>query len=322
MHQVLPIAAQSQGARFDYFSSAVSDTFCPMSCEAARASRSTFHGSLALNQLNELSLVVIGSSPLDVYRRKSDISRASDAWYLVKFQLEGEALVRQREREAHLRPGDFVLCSTSEPYSLHFQDSYREAVLAVPQHRLRDLVRSPDAYLGRRMSAANPVNGLLGQFVSSLSDRLDSLDPALAQRLEANVLDLLVTALEFGRERRAAAPETASRHLYRARNYIRMHLEDPQLCPDRIAQAEGISKRYLHMLFKQAGGSVSRYIQLQRLEACRNSLERPEMNWLSVSEIAFGWGFNDSSHFNRLFKAEYGLTPKCYRVRQRIIQAG
>jgi AraC-like DNA-binding protein len=314
MHEVLPVSAQPPAARFDYFRSAVSATFCPMSCETAHAGRRDFEGDLALNRLNELSLVVIGSSPLDVYRRRSDISRVADAWYLVKFQLEGEGLVRQREREAHLQPGDFVLCSTSEPYSLHFPATYREAVLAIPQHRLRDLVRSPDAYLGRRMPAADPVNGLLSQFVFSLSERLDSFDPALAKRLEANVLDLLVTALEFGRERHPGVPEIATQHLYRARNFIRLHLEDPQLSPERIAQAEGISKRYLHMLFKQAGASVSSYIRLQRLEACRKSLARPEFNGMSVSEIAFGWGFNDSSHFNRLFKAQFGMTPKCYRV--------
>jgi len=322
MHVVLPLAEQPAAFRFDYFSEVVSRTFCPMHLERPRSQSGPFEASLSLARLDEIAFSVIGSTPIDVHRRRSDISRVSEAWYLVKFQLEGEALICQREREAHLRPGDFVICSTSEPYSLHFPTRYREAVLAVPQHLLRERVRSPEAWLGKRMAADEPVNGLLSQFVISLSDRLDRLDPAVTQRLEANVFDLLVTALQFGPERRPEGEDLAEQHVRRVRSYIHLHLADPQLCPDRIAQAEGISTRYLHMLFRRQGESVSRYVQLQRLEACRRSLERGDPNGMSVTDIAFGWGFNDSSHFNRLFKAAYGVTPKAWRLGARACPQG
>src|SRR4030095_15324908 len=110
------------------------------------------------------------SSPIEVFRRRNHIGRVSDAWYLVKFQLEGDVLARQREREAHLRPGDFVMCSTAEPYSLLFPAHYREAVLAIPQHCLRERLSSPEDWLGRRMACDDPVNGLLSQFVRSMSE--------------------------------------------------------------------------------------------------------------------------------------------------------
>jgi AraC-like DNA-binding protein len=317
MHELLPLDQFPPAARFDRFTAAVTDTFCPMSCERPRGDNTVFDAQLALARLDQVAITVIGSNPIDVYRRREDISRVSDAWYLVKFQLEGEARVRQREREAHLRPGDFVICSTAEPYSLHFPTRYREAVLAIPQERLRARVRSPEAWLGRRMDADEPVNGLLSQFVLSLSQRLDRLDSAITQRLEANVLDLLVTALQFGPERRFDSEDLAEEHLRRVRNYIDMHLADARLCPDRIAHAEGISTRYLHMLFRRQGESVSRYVQHKRLEACRRSLEMPEFEAMSVTDIAFGWGFNDSSHFNRLFKAEFGKTPKAWRLAAR-----
>jgi AraC-like DNA-binding protein len=314
MVNVVPIRAMPAGERFDYFAAAVSDTFCPMSCEIPRADRGCFEADLAWRRLDALSLTVIGSTTLDVARRRSDISRVSEAWYLVKFQLEGEARVRQREREAHLRPGDFVICSTAEPYTLSFPARYREAVLAIPQERLRERVRHPEDWLGQRMAADTPVNGLLSQFVCSLSDRLHQLEPAVTQRVEANVLDLLVTALQFGTGGRASTDDLAGQHLCRARDYIHRHLADPNLSPQQIAHAEGISTRYLHMLFRRLQGeSVSRYIQMKRLEACRRALERVDNRGLSVTDIAFGWGFNDSSHFHRLFKAVYGQTPKAWR---------
>lgn len=317
MYQLLPLDAPTAPARFDRFRSAVSETFCPMAIEPRSAPGAPFEAGIGIARLDRVALTVIGSSPVDVYRRRSDIARVSEAWYLVKFQIEGEALFCQREREAHLRPGDFVICSTSEPYSLHLPGPYREAVLAIPQQRLRERVGVPEEWLGRRMVGAEPVNGLLSQFVLSLTERLDRLDPAITQRLEANVLDLLVTALQFGPERRSEGEDLATEHLRRVRSYIHLHLADSGLCPDRIAQAEGISTRYLHMLFRREGESVSRYVQLQRLEACRRSLERAEFDTMSITDIAFAWGFNDSSHFNRLFKAQFGSTPRAWRLAAR-----
>jgi len=34
---------------------------------------------------------------------------------------------------------------------------------------------------------------------------------------------------------------------------------------------------------------------------------------LTVSEIAFSWGFNSAAHFTRAFRAKYGMAPSEYR---------
>jgi AraC-like DNA-binding protein len=33
----------------------------------------------------------------------------------------------------------------------------------------------------------------------------------------------------------------------------------------------------------------------------------------TVSEIAYGWGFSDMTHFGRRFKAMYDVSPRDYR---------
>lgn len=311
---MMPPALPAQIRNFDQFRNAVSQNFCPMSCETREAA--PFSGQINLARLNSLSLARIGSAPIDVHRTRAHISQIADAYYLVKFQLEGKALVRQRQREAYLEPGDFVVCTTTEPYDLHFPGPYRQAVLSMPRKVLGDLIRSPDTYLGQRMAGDVPANGLLSQFVGSLSECMNNINPALAQRLEANVLDLLVTALEFNgcKESGTSVAERGSQHLYRIRNFINLHLADPDLCPATIAKEEGISVRYLHMLFSEQGTTVSRHIQQQRLDACKRSLERQDMNHLGVADIAYRWGFNDGSHFSRLFKSSYDVAPREYRL--------
>lgn len=305
--------------QFDAWQGAVNDTFSRVTCERAdlvgkELSTVGFDGRLEASRLETMHLAQVQSSPLDVYRRKSHIAEVSDDYYLVKFQLEGKGIFSQCGREATLTPGDFVLASTTEPYELHFPDYYRQAVLAIPHGRLQDQLRDPEQYLGERMASEVGANGLFSQFVVSLLQRIDKMQPELAVRLEANILDLLVTSLSFS----APQPQRLERdsrveHVYRVKNFIYKNLKNPQLTPEMIAQSQGISTRYLHMLFKPEGLSLSRYILLQRLEACKGNLENPDMNSFSATEIAFRWGFNDASHFGRCFKSQYGVSPSQYR---------
>ena len=90
---------------------------------------------------------------------------------------------------------------------------------------------------------------------------------------------------------------------------------DCELVPEKIAQANGISIRYLHSLFHQAGISVSRSLWEHRLKATREDLLDPNMNHMRVSEIAFRRGFNDPSHFSRAFKGRFDISPIGLRKR-------
>jgi AraC-like DNA-binding protein len=316
MYELKTVNQLPAGQRLDYFNQLVSDTFCPMSCEPNRDFPGEFRAEIRLQQLQRVGVAAIKSSPLDVFRRRSEIARAVDANYLVKVQVSGESLIRQRNREAHLQPGDFVMCLSSEPYELHFSDDYSQLVLAVPQPLLEECVRSPEQHLGVRMDSQVGVNGLFSQFVTLLGARMDQLDGVLAQRLEANVLDLLSTTLGHSRETRKQEVldgGVKGEYLQRIKGFIRNHLCDETLTPAAVADHHGISTRYLHMLFVEGGESVSRFIQRLRLEACQSALADDGFNTYTVSEIAYRFGFNDASHFSRAFKNQFGETPASYR---------
>lgn len=300
---------------FEHWHEQVESAFCPMEVKASLQDAS-FDSELHQTALNHIQLARIGSSSVDVFRRKSHISRVSDAFYLVKFQLQGSGVVQQRGREAHLNPGDFVICSTSDPYELHFPDRYRQAVLAVPQPTLTELFSRTDDYLGLRMGNEEPTHSLLSSFVTNLVERIDLLDSSIVQRLEANVLDLLVTSLQATENRESVVATSAEPAvtLLAIKRLINLNLRNPNLTPDFIAQNIGISKRYLHMLFKKEGVSVSRYVQQQRLKGCRKVLASAHMAHLSMTDIAHEWGFSDVSHFHRCFKSVFHLTPREYRL--------
>ncbi|MBK6401297.1 MAG: helix-turn-helix transcriptional regulator [Rhodocyclaceae bacterium] len=87
------------------------------------------------------------------------------------------------------------------------------------------------------------------------------------------------------------------------------------MTPTRIAEANFISVRHLHGLFQQCGTTVSKWIWDRRLKAGREDLLDSAMSTLTICEIAYRRGFNDSAHFSRAFKERFGLSPGSLRVK-------
>jgi AraC family transcriptional regulator, positive regulator of tynA and feaB len=82
-----------------------------------------------------------------------------------------------------------------------------------------------------------------------------------------------------------------------------------------VAAAAGVSVRYANAVLAEEDTSIMRLVLARRLERCRRALEDPSQAHRTVSEIAYGWGFSDLTHFGRKFRAAFGLTPSDYRRR-------
>jgi AraC-like DNA-binding protein len=90
-------------------------------------------------------------------------------------------------------------------------------------------------------------------------------------------------------------------------------LNDPDLTPTRIAEACKMTPRYLHHLFSDQDETVARYILRRRLEACSRALQSGAQRGRTVTAIAFDYGFNSPTHFGRVFRAKYNVTPREFR---------
>lgn len=98
--------------------------------------------------------------------------------------------------------------------------------------------------------------------------------------------------------------------LKKALAYIRANY-DTQISLCDIAQAAGISPKYLCTFFKDMTGKTPfEYLNVYRIERAARKLINSD---LPVTQIAFSCGFNDLSYFIKTFKKVKNVTPKNFR---------
>lgn len=93
-----------------------------------------------------------------------------------------------------------------------------------------------------------------------------------------------------------------------AREYIEAHLAG-RFSLEELERATGNCRWQLSRDFRAMfGTSPYRYLTLRRLDLARRLMR----NGGAIAEIAYECGFSDQSHFGRVFKQAYGLTPKAW----------
>ncbi len=101
-------------------------------------------------------------------------------------------------------------------------------------------------------------------------------------------------------------------HLKRAISIMESSIETP-LSPSLIAEDLGISTRQLERLFARYLNSTPKhYFMEMRLHRAQNLLVQTEQ---SVTEIAMACGFQSTSHFSKVFRAQFGTSPVFQRAK-------
>lgn len=81
---------------------------------------------------------------------------------------------------------------------------------------------------------------------------------------------------------------------------------------DELAKVSGFSKYHFHRIFKSIQKeSLFQYVTREKLEIAANTLvARPD---LSITYIAYQFGFSDSAVFSRAFKNYYSISPREFK---------
>ena len=94
--------------------------------------------------------------------------------------------------------------------------------------------------------------------------------------------------------------------------FLATNYADPELDLDRVVQLTGVNRNKINDVLKaELGFTFSGYLNKLRLTESARLLA--EQDSATIQEIAFSVGYANVSYFNRLFKEEYGSTPKAFR---------
>ncbi len=314
LYQSFPLSKVAPGQRFEHFSGLVNRLFSPTRCQLPKKQPEAFNGAVDTARLDHLAIANVATSAVRVDRLPSHIAQINEGSCLVKFQLAGQSRFEQCGHVAHLLPGDFVICSNTEPYRLRFDGAYRMSVLAIDETTANRMLRNREQLLGQRMPAEDPSCALLSSFVANVAGKLSSLPEAMAERVEHTIIDLLGGVVTARTQSGTPVRQPAVQTLLAVKQFIDSQLCNRRLGPAMIATNFGISTRYLHKLFSAEPETVTRYIRSQRLAACHAMLQDPAAGHMTITEIAMHWGFYDLSHLTHAFSERYGRCPSAVRA--------
>lgn len=133
----------------------------------------------------------------------------------------------------------------------------------------------------------------------------------------ANCLNLVVNSFAMNAKDKSRQEYTA--RINRVIDYIEEHLNEA-ITLDKIAQIACFSPFHFHRIFSAlTKETINAFVQRIRIEKAAQQL-RNDRN-VSISEIAFYYGFGSAAHFSRTFRKYFGMTAKEFRETEKAIFA-
>lgn len=276
--------------------------------------RSPFHGRITRRAFGTIHTSSIQADAHSVERDLRLIERAGETPLFLCAVLEGAAHVVQGHRAATARAGDLLAFDSALPYSLAMHEPIRMVVVKFPHPTVGLTMGEPHPLMAATWSGQCGVGGLLLDLLSGLEGQLTSISEVSADPLGEGVKHLISAVvaerLSDGMPESQLARQSL---LLRVQQFAREHLGDPDLSPTMLARRHKVSLRYLQLLFNKQNTSPARWIREERLARCQEDLRSPRFAHLTVASVGERWGLLGASHFSRLFRERYGVTPSEWR---------
>lgn len=243
------------------------------------------------------------------YRRLRRHCEDTEPQILVSVPLTGSIEFEQLGRHVRCEPGQFLLQSSSEPYEFSYSEPSDMWVLKIPEFMLQCRITSVRRFCAMQFDASVDVGNLFRDYVALIARHCAISGPKFQSLIGVQLIDLLGAVLEADpRVTQSAGSAVKAAHIARIEQYVRHNLTDVQLTPDKVAGACNISVRYLHLLFKESGRTLSRWIRDLRLQAAYEVLQHGASG-TSVAQTAYHFGFSDHAQFANAFRRQFGRTP-------------
>ena len=238
--------------------------------------------------------------------------------------LDGSVLLKNSTDSWDLQKGDIYLINSLEPHEfvsksngvliLSIQLSLRlmEAFLSEKSIRFQGSSRLADHFSGRKeqwdllyMLCVELAYSYFGR-QQDFEYKCFSLTAQLLHHIKREIPNQTL------RHQDSILLQQKNDRILSVTNYIDENFTR-KLLLEEIAQREGVSMTYLSHLFKEALGiSFQEYLKRKRFEYACNLIATTQRK---ILDICISSGFSDMRYLVRLFHAQFGCSPREYRIR-------
>jgi AraC-like DNA-binding protein len=265
--------------------------------------------SASLGDVAIVNVLAESSQRLD---RLSAFAAAHSEGFLLVVVEFGAISVIQRNVRRQADETQYALLDCSAPITFEGAGERRLLGVFIPGFLLRARLRNLPMTIGQPKPCVGSPWRIALNLLRMLANEVRHIPPAMAYGYASQLAELVSVAIEADTQGSAEFSSRAAL-FRRCAAYVKSHLSDCALDPNMIADAMGISVRYLHKIFHERGESVCEYLRLARLEASRLELSEPRGASVQIREIARRVGFRSQAHFAAAFKSRYGISASEWR---------
>ncbi len=294
-------------ARYAAWRDAICDVYVHVDVKATDPER--YRGFIREAKFGDVVLTDILLSEQRIRRNRQHISQLDKECYYLQLIHKGRISVVQRGETRHSNAARGAVFSAAEQYELHAQGDVRSFYLEIPRDEFAQRFPRERIPVSASLNTTTGLGRIATEFCASLASEGSKLAADVRGGLGNQLMDLLAFSLLTSEGDMTSAEGSVRRARLRSvQTWIEAHLSDPNLSLERVATANTMSLRYLHMLFEAEEMSASEWIWNRRLQLAYDCLARSDGR--TITAIAYDNGFNSSAHFSTLFRRKYGVSPR------------
>ena len=299
--------------RAEFWADLVSRNVTPVRIEPA--GMQALRGEIQARALGDLGVAQVSGRGVHAVHTGAHIARARGHVYAACVHLEGEARITRRGQTIALQRGDIFITDSRHEFALDLERPWRHLLITLPTRWLDSRVARPELLSGA-VFRDHPLARLWASHLAAGFALAGELSSTAATLFARHSVDLLAQLLNES-HRNQLTPSDAWRAamFLRACQVIALKFGDPDLTPDQIAREIGVSSRTLARVFAANNATIVRRVFDERVRQAARLLAAPEAAHRSVTDVAFACGFNDVSHFGRIFAGTMHMTPSQWRRR-------
>lgn len=262
--------------------------------------------------LGSVELVTLSHEKAHTARQLAELAALRADKFILVMVESGSVSAIQRGRQCRLQESQYALFDCANPVSFAGAGDYKVLGVFIPRFLLQARLRNAQAIVAQPLSCTGSPWRIASNLLRMLASEIRHIPVPVAYGYANQVVELVSIAVEADTQ---LSGELSGRHAIfrRCAAYVKSHLADGSLAPNKIADAMGISVRYLHKVFQESGESVCEYLRSARLETSRLELADPQKASVQIREIAHRVGFRSQAHFAAAFKQRYGISATEWR---------